>query len=561
MDLQFLDWETHMDKKAGLTLAGPKGMATWEYVRRTHPLMVATCGPRGPVTIRREAPWGLSDGACVAHNAVFDASVGYHFAGHKPKFWFDTMSMARYAISQGLLPPDQGVALADFGDKLSMENDPLDEYVTRDVEILRDLFFKLYPLVPEKELRLIDLHIKMASIPRFNLDTEILEPVATGLSPEMEALRSDSFMAEALRNYGVEPTMKQGKRGPGYAFAKTDAFMKKMEMSPDPRVRHLISLRQEAKSSILRTRAARFINIGQPMSAPLLYYGAHTGRSSGSDRLNMQNLPRPGSRGAELRKSLLAPPGYKLVTCDSAQIEVRVLAWLAGEEEVLEAARVPGGDVYMPFAVKLFNKPASQITKAERHLAKTARLALQFGQSAAGLVAYCYSAGVPMDIVTANRITRLFKAANPAIVRYWYENYQQMLRNGGELVLPTGRKLLYPGLRVWAGGAEYDRAVIFSERGPKGKRQTCRLWYGVAAENCTQSVARDVVVLEQTLELAKRWDVVLSIHDEVVMMVPEKDAQEAKEDALRVFSTPPEWAPDLPVAGEAVIADNYGVKP
>ena len=79
--------------------------------------------------------------------------------------------------------------------------------------------------------------------------------------------------------------------------------------------------------------------------------------------------------------------------------------------------------------------------------------------------------------------------------------------------------------------------------------------------NCVQAVARDVVVLEQTLELAKYWKVAISVHDEVVLCVRDDDAKDAKEHAEKVFSQAPEWAEGLPVAGEAVISQHYGEKP
>lgn len=547
--IQYLDWETEFAPEEGLTL---KKMTTWEYVRSTNPIVVASADGDGPVTQQWASPYNLSPDICAAHNASFDASVSREFAGHTPKLWLDTAAMVRYAISQGDLPPDSGVALANFGDKLDMEKDDMGEYVTQDVEILRALCKKLLPRIPPEEIELIDLHVQMASDPVLNLDSAILEEEAESITQLAKDLRKDKNFAYLLEQLGEVPETKQTPKLTKYAFAKNDSYMKGLLVHSDERIRWMAAARLAANSSINRTRAQRMLNTGQPFPVPLKYYGAHTGRSSGSDKLNLQNFPRGGG----LRRALKAPPGHKLVICDSSQIEPRVLAYLAGQEDLLEIFR-SGRDPYREFGALMYDKPASSITALERALAKAAVLALGYGQGHKGYIRHCATGGITVSVDDALAVVRRYRGLNADIRKYWYQLQGDVYKQNGILRLPSGRKLIYPDLQ----GGQYTRATIFSKGVPQGERQTVRLWHGMITENYVQAYARDVVMLEQTLKLAQHWRVVLSVHDEAVMCVPEEDAEECKAHAIEVFSTPPEWAADLPVAGKAEIADNYGTKP
>lgn len=551
--MRFIDWET----ESALDITK---VPTMQYVRASTPLALGWGEWNGGLYAEFDKfSQFLDPDICCAHNAAFDAAVGHHHFNHQPRLWLDTMSMARYAVSQGHLPPNKGVALRDFGAKgdtmqaLQAGGPELEKYVKQDVRILRKLAHKLLPLMPERELRLINLHVKMASIPRLHLDTDVLGE-HTQDDPLLGKLRSKATFVSLLRKFGVEPGYKPGKRKDEPALAKNDEFMLSLLRHPDARVRTLAQARLQVSSSITRTRAQRFLDIGEPMPCPLLYYGGHTGRSSGADKLNLQNLPRGGA----LRRSLLAPPGYKLVVCDSAQIEARVLAWLAGEETLLESFRA-GADPYVAFASRLYHVSPDMVTGEQRRVSKAAVLALGFAQGVKGFLGYCAGFGIAMDEATGARIVHAYRELNPRIVSFWYETKRKMLREG-EIRLPTGRKLTYPDLYQEGQQVFYKRPLIFS-KGPKGERDVVKVWHGLLVENLVQAVARDVVVLEQTLNLANRWDVVLSVHDEVVLCVREDEAEVARRDAERAFSRAPEWAEGLPVKGEAIITDNYGDKP
>lgn len=106
------------------------------------------------------------------------------------------------------------------------------------------------------------------------------------------------------------------------------------------------------------------------MPVPLRYYAAHTGRWGGDDKINLQNLPSRGANGNKLKQSIRAPAGHLLIDSDSSQIEARILAWLAGQDDLVTAF-ANGEDVYKIMAASIYAKPAEEITKEERFVGKT----------------------------------------------------------------------------------------------------------------------------------------------------------------------------------------------
>lgn len=572
-----IDFETYFDKDYSL-----RHMPTAQYVRDPRfRVLGAAVGYAGAPSQYLEGPalgaylqvidW--SQTVAVAHNAQFDGLILAERYGFRPYLWLDTMLMARYAIAQGILPPDARTGLAWFGERygrvkgdtaqaVAAGGQELRDYALDDWHNTDDALRELFPHVPPLELRLMDLHVRMATEAAFALDAESLRPAAEASPPpEAELLRSRDVFANALRACGVEPGTKTSARTgkASFAFGKKDEFMRSLERHPDPRVRMLHELRTGGASTILQSRAQRFLDVGGPLPVPLLYYGAHTGRSSGQDSLNLQNLPRSGP----LRNAIMAPEGHSLVVIDLSQIEVRVLAWLAGEQWLLDAFE-RDDEVYIRFAVKLYGgayeerlaryKDGDKAEKATRSVAKAAVLALGFGQGPGGFLAYCEGYNTPMDLPTAERTVEVYRASHPRIVQLWRTLMTEATANKA-LRLPSGRLITYPGLRNEGREVVYDRHSIFSKS--RTKRDTVKLWPGLCAENVTQATARDVV-MEQTAKLAQRYRVALSVHDEAVLVVPTEQAEEARQFALGVFAEAPSWALGLPVKGEAHIVQRYG---
>ena len=162
---------------------------------------------------------------------------------------------------------------------------------------------------------------------------------AAGVDPIQ--LRSPSRFAELLRMHNVEPGVKVSPRTgkPAFAFAKTDEFMRGLLNHPDPMVVVLAEAKMGVQTSLMASRLSRFLAVhdasGGRLPVPLLFFGAHTGRYSGYDKLNLQNMP--ARQDASLRETVIAPDGYKVVAADLSQIEARMTAVLAGCTTMVDA--------------------------------------------------------------------------------------------------------------------------------------------------------------------------------------------------------------------------------
>ena len=340
-------------------------------------------------------PWG--NAVAVAHNAMFDAAIlNWHF-DIRPKMIADTLSMAR-AIDG----PDAGNSLAKLAERYGLgvkgtevvnalgkgrldftteELARYGEYCINDVELTYKLFTQMAPLMPKLEMRLIDLTIRMFSEPKLELDKCVLEDhladvqrkkedLMAKLNYEKADLMSNPKLADLLQFHGVEPPMKTspttGKQT--YAFAKSDEAFKELLDHENPQVQAIVAARLGVKSTLEETRTERFIKIAErgTLPVPLRYYAAHTGRWGGDDKVNLQNLPRK----SPLKKAIKAPDGYVFIDCDSSQIEARTLAWLAEQDDLVEAFD-RGEDVYKIMASSIYNVPIEEVTDAQRFVGKT----------------------------------------------------------------------------------------------------------------------------------------------------------------------------------------------
>lgn len=581
MEIIGLDFETHYDSDYSLSK-----MPTHQYIRDPRfrclgcgfqfglagqPFYVEGAGAVQNTLDR--IPWDRATVVC--HNAAFDGSVLFERFGRRvPAFWLDTYLIARWAVAQGHLAPEQTVSLAALAPLVGMSKgdtraavdaggQALADYGTQDVRIMMALLRKFLALrIPPEELAYMDMHIRMTTEPVLSLDHDLLERAAEQ-SPSQTALhallRKDANFVKVLDALGVPveyKTTPKGKRKP--ALAKTDAFMQSFVAHEDPSIAQVAELRLSAQSNIVRTRAQRFLDVGEPLPVPLLYYAAHTGRDGGLDGLNLQNLPNKGP----LRASIVAPEGHILVVGDSRQVEARTLAWRAGDEALMAMFEV--ADPYRVFgANNIFFKAVEAIEDWERKVSKAAVLGLGFRQRARGFQAALARQGIAVDLSVAEAAVRAYDGAFPR-VEPWARSVLQQVLSQGRLDLPSGRKLFYPNLR-WELDEEgrrqavFDRHTIFSNRG-KGRRQTVRLWHGLAVENDTQAVARDVVFW-QVWQFAREWAgrarVVWMTHDEAVVVARVEDADSARERLLRWLRTPPPWADGLRTDGEVHVARRY----
>jgi DNA polymerase len=242
-------------------------------------------------------------------------------------------------------------------------------YCAHDVELCEAIFSRFIDGYPAKELKLIDMTLRMYTQPKLILDGVMLtkaideerqqrEELLNKLNIDEGDLASNPKFANLLAAVGVEPPIKVSKTTgkPTLALAKNDALFLAIMNGDNNDAAILCEARLKVKSTTERTRAQRFLDISKrgALPVPLSYYGAATGRwtASKGSAINMQNL----KRGSFLRKAIMAPMGKQLVVGDLSQIEPRVLAWLADYEDMLDIFRA-GGDPYAQFGSQMFNIP------------------------------------------------------------------------------------------------------------------------------------------------------------------------------------------------------------
>lgn len=606
MDLITLDFETYYSKQYGL-----KKLTTEEYVRHKKFEVIGVAvkvnndatewfsgGKKGLHKFLHKFDWENS--VALAHNAMFDMAIlNWHF-DIRPKKIADTLAMSRaiHTIEVG----GSLAALAEYyrlGAKGTEVHDAIGKrrldfnkedlnayggYCIQDVELTRKLFDILTKRFNVFELNLIDLTARMFTEPSLVLDTGVLEAHLQDVKDKKEALMakvkhektkltSNPQFAELLIGYGINPPMKispaTGKDT--FAFAKSDEGFKALQEHCNPEVQALVAARLGVRSTIEEKRTERFIAIAErgPLPIPLRYYAAHTGRWGGSDKINMQNLPR----GSKLKYALCAPKGYKFVDCDLSQIEARTLAWLAEADDLVEAFD-RGDDVYKIMAGAIYEKKPEDITKDERFVGKQTVLGCGYGMGATRFQVQLGNFGVALDEEECQRIIDIYRDTYVEIPQLWREanncldeiiedkettfGKDDILKVQGRkgIELPNGLYVKYPNLRE-----EYNKETKYTEMlydTKKGRTVIpTRLYGGKVIENVCQALAR-IVIGEQLLRVAKKYKVVMTVHDAIGCVVPEGEVKQAMkfvEDSMRVR---PEWAQDLPLDCEGGFGNSYG---
>lgn len=280
----------------------------------------------------------------------------------------------------------------------------------------------------------------------------------------------------------------------------------------------------------------------------------------------------------ELRKCLIPPSGHKLVVVDSKGVEGRMLAWAAEDDEKMDFIRA-GGDMYnrtatMIYGYEVDRKDPKQAL--EGMVGKTAELGLGykmwFHKFRHTLAIGQFGPPVHITEMEAKKAVLGYRKLNCKTEKFWGfmdQRLSGMMRGeeyewyrDDELVcvfhsegvdMPNGLTLHYPDLK-----AKYNpyvgTYVDFSYASHGGR---AHIYDGLFTENLIQCLAR-ILVGEQVLQVADDYKVALLVHDEVVLCVPNNQAEEAFERTLKAFKTPSPWCKNLPVGGSGSIADTYG---
>jgi DNA polymerase len=400
-------------------------------------------------------------------------------------------------------------------------------------------------------------------------------------------------------------------------------------------VRTVLNICQSSGKSSIAKYKKMLIHADQQgiVKGILQYYGAHTGRWSGRG-IQIQNFPRPminpdnvlealidedlfkllyanapRALSFMLRRTVIAPNNHTFLGADFSQIEARVLAWLAGQTDVLEAF-ASGRDLYCEEASKIYGYEVTKQHKNERLVGKVAVLALGFGGGIGAFAEMSKGYGLDLSGVyeplwrTTNEIERLLaneayerfcrtakkgivsinknaalvadiikqrrRNGNKAIVNYWsrveaavrmaIQNSSLQSKSvfstekiGNRLFLtcrlPSGRKLYYLDPHISEGSIRYTGLD------PKTKQFKIQSTYGgKLVENIVQAVARDIMA-EAMYRLENKYPTAFTVHDELVCL---SESFFGENEFKRLVLQTPKWAVGLPIGVETWSGDRYG---
>ncbi|NDG30744.1 hypothetical protein EB118_11805 [bacterium] len=602
MNTLTVDFETYYDREYSLSK-----ITTEEYIRNPNFEVIGVAVKVGggntewftgthQQTKKFLQNFQWKDSLAIAHNAIFDAAILTWCFDIKPRGWVDTLSMARaihgtevggslavlakyyqLGVKGTEVLNALGKRRLDFSQE---EIDRYGEYCINDVDLTYDLSRCLSTDFPYAELRLIDLTIRMYSEPVLVLDKAVLETHLTSVRKKKEellskvtvdkaTLMSNPQFADALISFGVIPPTKisptTGKET--LALAKNDEEFKALAEHENPEVQALVAARLGTKSTLEETRTERFIGIAERgrMPVPLKYYAAHTGRWGGADNLNLQNLPRE----SQLKNAIRAPQGYVMVDSDSSQIEARTLAWLAKQWDLVDAFE-RGEDVYRIMASAIYNKPADKVEDSERFVGKTTVLGCGYGMGANKFQAQLKAFGVIIPEQEAQRIITVYRDTYPQIPLLWKDCQKALtavmlnqmttissliVEGNNGIKLPNGLYIKYPNLRVQV-SSEGKEEFVYDTR--KGKTVILnRIYGGKITENICQALAR-IIIGEQMLLIARRYRVVMTVHDAIACIAPKDEAEIAKGFVEQCMRMRPDWCEDLPLNCKAGYGETYG---
>lgn len=546
----------------------------------------------------------------VAHNAIFDGGILEWKLGIKPAKYMCTMMGVRPYVTPYTGRSDLGSTLKflDLGEKgTDVQNHvgrkradftveqlaSYGEYCKGDALGSLRIAQWLSSKLPEDEQELIDLTIKKFLHPKLHVNTDIIDHHLNRINLSKAALvgalakcnitaeqiRSRPQFRKLLESKGVAAPLKTSIRTGQLteAFSKQDAPF--LALQNDPKVGWLIEARLALASNMEETRLTRVRAVakatGGSLPVPLLYYGAHPGRFSGLDKINLQNLPRlkklpddtidPNS--GSLRRALVAPPGSTVIAADLAQIEARITAVLAGCVELITAFR-ENRDVYSAFASEIYGRRITKADLIERFVGKTCILGLGFGMGWGKFHKQMALAKVAMSPKKAADVVYLYRRMYAKIPDLWamMEFYVNQMRDPRcleirgpltlmheRIVLPNGMPIIYPELDVTPG-----QGFTFKDRRAYDGETRVHLWGGAVTENVVQALAR-IILTRAELRLAKAGlRAALQVHDELVFVVRDKKVGIATQAIRLAMEAPVDFLPELPVKVEISHGKSYG---
>ena len=491
----------------------------------------------------------------------------------------------------------------DFPDKW----ETFKAYCVRDVDVERqiDKATAWYPVSDfEQSLYAIDQSINDRGV---LLDMELVRNAVRANTIHEARLNEEALKLTGLSNPNSVPQLKRW-------LAETlgislDTLNKKdvqdiKAATDDTRVQRVLQIRAEMGKTSNKKYETMLTVAGKDNRARGLmqFYGSRTGRWAGR-LIQVQNLPQnhikdldlahtclkendiemielgwgnvPDTLSQLIRTAFIAPEGKTLAVCDFSAIEARVLAWIAGEEWVLEVFR-NGGDIYCATASQMFHVPVEKHgANAElRQKGKIAVLALGYGGGVSALDAMGGKRQGMTEQEEADTV-RKWRAANPYIVQFWsnVENAANECVGTGAtthvgplefkmhgttmtIQLPSGRLISYPDIQPCTNRFGSSSLKYHGLNQQTNKWCWIETYGGKLTENIIQATARDCLAYTMN-EVDCLYDIVFHVHDELICEVPASKAEKAIEDIKETFGLEIPWAPGLPLKGAGYLTPYY----
>lgn len=656
-----LDIESYYDKEYSL-----RKLSNLEYIRdarfKVHVLGVLkggnktfVKGPDVPAFLKKFS----QEQTVICHNCFFDAAILAWKYNWRAKRYVDTLALANAVVGPardgggGKNDLDTLAGKLDLGEgKLELawskgvidltpaQYETMVTYLGRDLELTREVYDKLWPQLTNQEeegwlidhtLRIfLDRHLDIDPVKikkaRSVAQKRLKELVAaSGSTPQVLAsnVQFANELRERMKQAGIQMPMKRGKKGMIPALAKTDpAFLRLAESTVTP-IAALIRARLVVRSTanIIARLQTLEANVKDGLPVSLVYHGAHTGRWSAGGGFNFLNLTSPDRQtdpidreiAGLIREAVIAGKGQVFVESDAANIEARVLAWIADEQKLL-ADFAKSVDVYSKFISGVLHEdihkpkdtdPAERVPrlKTMRNVGKIAILGLGYnmgvlkhaGQlSAAADVAKALNInrGLPLErqpelLKFAGNNVKHYRDEYPKIVAFWTaieEMFQASfagrvgaVRTMGHLsfkrladaevgiILPSGRMIRYGHLRYEkrVGTMSY---VDFTGKSISREAKGLELRYGngqkvyggLLTENVVQAISRDILIQAIFALEEAGYPVVLHVYDSVVARVPKAQGEAALKLLNASLSNVPKWGKGMVLGAEGHIANDLG---
>jgi len=593
-----VDFESYYSTKEKI---GLKTMGVWEYLH--HPRVeihtVSIACPAGEYVGRPEdAPWdAVADHCWWSHNAAFDSECWYRLcelhpglAQFTPAVWNCTANMSTYLGA----PRDLAGAVAwllgrDISKDVRKQMDgrthqqmvasgfiqEVHEYALRDAHECLALATGFQHLWPEVEQRISLLTIAQCArgLP---LDLEYTDQAIATLERVMwEAQdglpwRSDGEdEATVLSTLALAAACRSRGIAPPTSTAEDSAACAAWEAA-NPGIDWIQLMRAWRKANLLREKLRtmrRFVRDDGRMHYGVKYFGAHTGRWSGDQKMNAHGLlkfPMEGTHrdgtpySIDQRRCITAPPGKKFIIADEAQVEPRVEHWLVGDTAFLDQVRA-GMSVYEVHARTAHGWTGGVLKREDPKrysVMKSEVLGLGYGMGHARYREYARTDhGVILSALEARAAVNAYRRKKPLIVGYWEyldELLQAACRERRDLAieLPSWRSMVYRDVRRERIGEKQRVQVVAGVQGRAKKA----FWGSLLCENVVQATSRDVFALAMLHAEDAGLMSILSVHDEMLLEVDE-DADVRQ--VLEIMRRPPEWAPDLPLDSEPEETRHY----